>query len=129
MKCSFIAQNDEIFNRLVVLNECVPPGQNARFQVASTNTGSLRFLFTEGWPDKQRTGRKIANQHVELIIYKNSLKVMENGEELFSTDDHGQDFTQAHLYFQVSSHSNYPSREVYFDNIMVQSVSSSIEQP
>ena len=97
----------------------VPPGKNARFQITSASEGSFRFLFTEGWPDKQRTGREIANQHVELTIDKDRLKVMENGEELFSTNDHGQDFTQAYLYLQMSSHSNYPSRELYFDNIVV----------
>ena len=97
----------------------VPPGKNARLQVASANKGNLRFLFTEGWPDKQRTGRKIADQHVELFIDDNSLKVLENGEELFSTGNHGLNFDRAYLYLQMSSHSNYPSREVYFDNIVV----------
>ncbi|MFC1978073.1 hypothetical protein ACFLWS_07430 [Chloroflexota bacterium] len=97
----------------------VPPGKNARLQVASAKKGNLRFLFTEGWPDKQRTGRKIANQHVELVIDDDSLKVLEKGEELFSTGNHGLNFSQAYLYLQMSSHSNYPSREVYFDNIVV----------
>lgn len=101
----------------------VPPGQNARFQVASTNNGNLRLLFTEGWPDKQPTGRKITNQHLELFIDKDGLKIMENGEELFSTLDHGQDFTQAYLYLQMSSHSNYSSRTIYFNNVVVRSAS------
>jgi hypothetical protein len=52
----------------------VPPEENARFQVAKTNKGNLRFLFTEGWPDKQRIGREIANKHVELIVDKTALK-------------------------------------------------------
>jgi hypothetical protein len=106
----------------------VPPGKNARLQVASMNRGNLRFLFTEGWPDKQRTGREITNQHLELFIDKNGLKVLENEKELFSTLDYRQDFTQAYLYLQMSSHSNYSSREVYFDNIAVQSASSGIER-
>ena len=98
----------------------VPPGKNARFQVARKNSDNLRFLFTEGWPDEQRTGREIARQHVELIIDRNSLRVVENGEEVFYTEEHGLGFTQAYLYLQMSSHSNYPTREIYFDNIMVQ---------
>jgi len=102
----------------------VPPRGNARLQIATVNKGNLRFLFTEGWPEKQRTGRQIANQHVELIIDADSLKVMENGLELFSTGDHGLSFNQAYLYLQMSSHSNYPSREIYFDNIEVQNASS-----
>jgi len=107
----------------------VPPGKNSRFQVASKNNGNLRFLFTEGWPDEQRTGRKIANQHVKLIIDKNTLKVLENEEELFSTLDYRQDLTEVYLYLQMSSHSNYSSREVYFDNIMVQSGPFGTQKP
>ena len=97
----------------------VPPGDNARFQIASKTNNSLRFLFTEGWPNKQRTGREIANQHVKLMIDKDTLKVLENNDELFITPDHGLGFTEAYLYLQMSSHSNYSSREVYFDNIVV----------
>jgi hypothetical protein len=52
---------------------------------------------------------------------------MENGEGLFSIGNHGINFTQAYLYLQMSSHSNYPSRDVYFDNILVQRVSSSTQ--
>lgn len=98
----------------------VPPGQNARFQVASASGGNLRLLHTEGWPDKQRTGRKIANQRIDIFIDKEALKVIENSRELFSTPAHGQDFTRPYLYFQMSSHSNYPSRQVYFDNVSIQ---------
>ncbi len=101
----------------------VPPGKNVRFQVAKKIDGVLRPLFNEGWPDEQRTGREIANQYVELFIDQSSLKLLENGKELFSTENHGINFTQAYLYLQMSSHSNYPSREVYFDNIVVQSAS------
>ncbi len=101
----------------------VPPGQNSRFQVDRMNAGNLKLLFTEGWPDLQRTGRKIANQHLEVTIDGNSLRVRENGDEIFSSGDAGINFTQAYLYLQVSSHSNYPTREVYFDNVMVKELS------
>ncbi|MFA4837352.1 MAG: hypothetical protein WC749_14955 [Dehalococcoidia bacterium] len=97
----------------------VPPGQNARFQIARMRTGNLQLLFTEGWPEQQRTGRKIGNQHLELAIDSRGLKVIENGEDIFSTEYHGLVFTQAYIYFQMSSHSNYPAREVYFDNISI----------
>lgn len=102
----------------------VPPGENARFQIARAKRGNLHFLFTEGWPDKQRTGRKIANQHLELSITKSSLKVMENGKELFITEDYGVNFTKSYLYLQMSSHSNYPPREVYFDGIFIKNAST-----
>lgn len=101
----------------------VPPGKNARFQVASNSGDMLRFLFREGWPDEQRTGREIGNQHVEIVIDENGLKIMENGEELYTTEDHGIGFTEAYLYLQMSSHSNYPPREIYFDDIIVQDIS------
>lgn len=61
---------------------------------------------------------------MELIIDRKGLKVTENGKELFSTQDHGIDFTQAYLYLQMSSHSNYPAKEIYFDNITVSSALS-----
>ncbi len=101
----------------------VPPGQNSRFQMARMNANNLKLLFTEGWPDQQRTGRKIANQHLELIIGTHSLEVRENGNELLSSAYPGLNFTQAYLYLQMSSHSNYPAREVYFDNVMVKELS------
>lgn len=100
----------------------VPPGEKARFQISEKTKGSLCLLFAEGWPHKQRTGRKIGHQHIELIIGKTRFKVLENGEELFAIENHRLSFTKAYLYLQMSSHSNYPSREIYFDNIVVQSV-------
>lgn len=104
----------------------VPPGKNARFQIMKKSGGSLHSLFTEGWPSQQRTGRKISLQHVELIINENSLKVIENGQELFAAENHGLNFTKGYLYLQMSSHSNYPSREIYFDNIVVQNTSMEV---
>ncbi len=97
----------------------VPPGENARFQVAGTYNGNPRVLFTEGWPDQNRAGRKIANQHIELVIDSSKLKVKENKKEIFYSEDFNLDFSQAYLYLQMSSHSNYPPRTVYFDNILV----------
>lgn len=107
----------------------VPPGENARFQIAKMNNGNLQFLYTEGWPDQQRIGRKISNEHVEIIIGSNNLSVGENSKEIFSSKQFELNFSQAYLYLQMSSHSNYPTREVYFDNISVQSSSLLTQVP
>jgi hypothetical protein len=97
----------------------VPPGRNARATIAAKVDGQVRWLFTEGWPEQNRAGRKIGRQHLTLQIAPHQLIVQENGAELYRTDTHGLDFTQAYLYLQMSSHSNYPAREIYFDTITV----------
>ena len=97
----------------------VPPGKNARATVASSVQGRIRWLYTEGWPDKQRTGRKIGLQHLAFLIDPQRLTILENDRELFRTDVHRLSFTQGYLYLQMSSHSNYPAREIYFGNITI----------
>lgn len=98
----------------------VPPGGNIRLQVAKKRNGSLGFLFTEGWPEQQRNGRRINGpQHLQLVIDKERLAVSENNNELFSVAEHGLGFTRGYLYLQMSSHSNYPAREIYFDDIHI----------
>lgn len=101
----------------------VPPGKNARFQIARNVNGRFGIVYDEGWPNIQRTGRKIAKQHIEVFIDAQHLKVIENSKELFSSSVHGLNFNHAYIYFQMSSHSNYPGRTVYYDNILVQGVS------
>jgi len=95
----------------------VPPGQNARSVIATKVDGKTRLLYTEGWPEN-RTGRHISNQHVNIMIDNKSFKIIENGNEIFASS-HDLSFTSAYIYLQMSSHSNYPSREIYFDNIAV----------
>lgn len=57
--------------------------------------------------------------HLKLIIDNNQLKVIENGKDLYYTKNHGLNFIKAYLYLQMSSHSNYPAREIFFDNIKI----------
>lgn len=97
----------------------VPPGKNARALVAVQQQGRLRHLFTEGWPREQRTGRKIGRQRVRLALAGDRLEVWENDRLLFESDERAWGFSQAYLYLQMSSHSNYSPREVYFDNVLV----------
>ncbi len=94
----------------------VPPGRNARSVVAAKINGKLRQLDMDGWPE-QRQGRYISYQHIEMILDSNALTIMENNRELFSTQAHGLTFSAGYLYLQMSSHSNYPARYIYFDNI------------
>jgi hypothetical protein len=96
----------------------VPPGYNSRCVIASKSDGLTHYLYTEGWPE-QRSGRKIGNQHICFILDDASLIITENGEEIYSTQAHNLKFTSAYLYLQMGSHSNYPDREIYFDNILV----------
>ncbi|MGB7001741.1 MAG: hypothetical protein WBE22_06985 [Halobacteriota archaeon] len=73
---------------------------------------TVMYLYTEGWPE-QRTGRYIAYQRIKIVLDNKSLKIVENGKEIYCTPSHGLEFTAAYLYLQMSSHSNYPAREIY----------------
>ena len=96
----------------------VPPGKNARCVIATKIDGRTGWLYTEGWPE-DRSGRKIADQHIRIILDDESFKVMENGREIYTSPSHDLTFTSAYIYLQMSSHSNYPAREIYFDNVVV----------
>lgn len=96
----------------------VPPGRNARCVIAAKREGKVKYLYTEGWPE-QRSGRHIAYQRIKIVLDDKSLNVIENGTEIYCTPSHGLEFTSAYLYLQMSSHSNYPAREIYFDNVVV----------
>jgi hypothetical protein len=100
----------------------VPPGRNVRCVIATKSDGRVKYLYTEGWPE-QRTGRHIAYQRIRIILddKNKSLKIIENGKEIYSTQSHELEFSSAYLYLQMSSHSNYPSREIYFDNVVIAS--------
>jgi hypothetical protein len=98
----------------------VPPGRNARCAIATKIDGLVKYLYTEGWPE-QRTGRHIGYQRIEIIVDNRSIKIRENGEEIYNTTSHELEFTSTYIYLQMSSHSNYPTREIYFDNVVVTS--------
>lgn len=96
----------------------VPPGQNARIVIASKTDGTVNYLYQEGWPE-QKTGRTIANQQIWIRITDGRIRVMENGTEIYRSEGMVLDFTSACLYLQMSGHSNYPLREIYFDNVII----------
>jgi hypothetical protein len=96
----------------------VPPGRNARCLVSARVAGQTRQLFTEGWPENRR-GRPIGVQRIRLEHGHVGLRVVENDKVLYGLPRHGLAFTKAYIYIQMSSHSNYPPREVFFDNVEV----------
>jgi hypothetical protein len=98
----------------------VPPGKNARMVVAARQGGEHRHLTTEGWPETNKTGRRLDLQKLEIEIGKDrTFRILENGKEVYASGMHAIPFDRARLYLQVSSRSNYPPREIYFDNIDV----------
>jgi hypothetical protein len=95
----------------------VPPGENARLLIACRTQGRERFLFTEGWPDANRKGRKIDLQGIEIVVLPAGVQVLENGATVFESKEKLLPTALSHLYLQVSTHSNYPPRELFFDRI------------
>ena len=98
----------------------VPPGKNARAESWICRKGRTRWVYDEGWPDEQRTGREIGKEHIEIHLNAGQWTVFEDGKLLYDSGEKNRvSFSKAHLYVQVSSHSNYPAREVYFDNVVI----------
>ena len=96
----------------------VPPGKNARLAIWLKSEGRSRWLYDEGWPKKQRTGRLIGKLRVEILFDRGEWKVLEDGKVLFESKEKWKlPFDKAHLYLQMSSHSNYPPREIFFDHV------------
>ena len=96
----------------------VPPGKKARSVVARKTKGRVHYLDRDGWPE-DRQGRDIDNQHIVVIKDSTGFHIRENGQELYRTRSHDLAFDEVYIYLQMSSHSNYPGREIYFDNVAV----------
>ncbi len=102
----------------------VPPGRSVRTNIWQKVDGVTKELLTD-WGPRDEQDRpigkplEIGSQRVELLLEENSLRVLENSKEIFQLSDYELGFTTAYIYLQMSSGTNYPSREVYFDNITV----------
>ena len=96
----------------------VPPGKNARAVVAIKNNGTVKHLCTEGWPE-ERKGRPIGLERITMIRDADGIAILENGALLYRIDSLHLRFGSPYLYLMMGSHSNYPFREIYFDNISV----------
>jgi hypothetical protein len=80
--------------------------------------GRERWLYNEGWPREQRTGRPLGVPHVEIHVEDGFWKIVEDGRTLFDSGNKWPlPFREAHLYLQMTSHSNYPPRAIFFDNV------------
>jgi hypothetical protein len=96
----------------------VPPGRNARAWLSARTGGVEKVLYNEGWPEKQKAGRQIGLQRVRIRWEKDTLFLLENDKLLWQDKYVGPGFVEGYLYLQMSSHSNYPPREVFFDNVV-----------
>jgi len=98
----------------------VPPGKNARMVITTRVGGRESRLFTEGWPDSNREGRRIGLQHLQLVLKKSgAFSVVENGRSIFESREGALTFDAAYLYLHATSQSGYPPREIFFDNVRV----------
>lgn len=105
---------------LMVQYHGVPPGKNGRIEISMKNRGRQMTLFEEGWPERNREGRPISLQNIEVVIRGRAVEVWENGERIFQSKPDALLFDSAHIYLQMSTHSNYRARELFFDNVRVQ---------
>ena len=96
----------------------VPPGKNLRAFCTLKRNKLDRYLFTDGWP-KNKTGRELNLIHMRLQLTPQTLRIWENDTLLTEITNLKLPFTQTYLYLRLQSHSNYPAREVYFDDFSV----------
>ena len=104
------------------------PGKNARFIIATKTNGNLKFLSTEDWLRKG-PGRNITVPKLRISLDGSALTVTEDDKRIFETKDLQLNFKQAYLYLNHSSHSNYPRREVFFDNVAVRQFAATATPP
>jgi hypothetical protein len=98
----------------------VPPGTNARMVIGLKSGGQERTLHNEGWPETNRAGRTIGLQHLVIVFHDQNVQVRENDQLVYDSKQRVADFNSAFLYLQMSSHSNYPRRTIYFGDIRVE---------
>lgn len=98
----------------------VPPGKLARMVIAVRRQGRERTLYTEGWPERNRTGRLIGRQSLTITIRDRRAEIWENGALVYASVEPVVGFSAAHLYFQMASHSNFPRRTVHFGPVEIE---------
>jgi hypothetical protein len=96
----------------------VPPGRNVRMLVAVRRNGRDRTVDLDGWPDN-RAGRRIGVQDIALRVRDRAIEVWEDGRPVWRSRPDEIALGPAHLYLQLSSHSNYPPRSIHFERIEV----------
>lgn len=97
----------------------VPPGKNGRCTIFTRTNNRLRGLYTENWPQKKR-GRPISYQKIDIVLDDKGFEILENGKNLYTVSRYDLNFDSGYLYLQMSSHTIYSAREIYFDNVRYQ---------
>ena len=119
-------QYEDDWLRLMYVGD--PPGRNARCMISIRQYGRERYLLTEEWP-RRREGRLIGRQVVKLAMEAGRLVVSENGTTILDSDLPDLHSPHSYLYLQQSSHSNYPLREVFFDDVAVWVLADGVTEP
>jgi len=106
----------------------VPPGRNVRINILAKVDGVVYPLHMD-WGPRDNNGRPLgyplglSSHRINIFFDKSRMRVVQDDEEIFPLSKHNLNFTAAYIYLQMSSGTNYPSREIYFDNIIVRSPS------
>lgn len=102
----------------------VPPEGNVRTNVWATINGALRQPYTD-WGPRDSAGRpqgrpKGGTSHkIQIYLDSRQARIAEDGIEIYPLSPHNLTFTSGYLYLQMSSGTNYPFRELYFDDVLV----------
>jgi hypothetical protein len=112
----------------------VPPGRNVRINILAKADGVVYPLHID-WGPHDDNGRPLgkplglSSHRISIFLDKRRMRVVQDDEEIFPLSKHNLNFTAAYIYLQMSSGTNYPSREIYFDNIIVRSPSLDWQLP
>ena len=96
----------------------VPPGKNIRNSVLASTDGAMKELYTDWGPDRQGWPVKLGSYKIKLLLDSKGIRVWADSKQLCYVP-YPLNFSSGYIYLQISSGTNYPSREVYFDNITV----------
>lgn len=107
----------------------VPPGQLARMVIAVKAGGHERTLFAEGWPERNRVGRRIRRPHLVVLVRNGYVEVRENDAIVYASTEPVVGFSTGHLYFRLSSHSNYPRRTILFGPVRAEGTGLGVSGP
>jgi hypothetical protein len=99
----------------------VPPGNNGRLLVTrQAHPGLPEVLFNEGWPEKQKEGRPLGVMRVRVVADVDRVQVWENDRLLFERET-SLPTAGTLVRLLLKSHSNYPAREIFFDDVSITS--------
>ena len=101
----------------------VPPGKNIRTNFWAKINRAPKQLYTDWGPRDENgrpQGRPVApgDHRIKLLFDNKGIQVSVDDKQLCYVE-HSLSFAAGYLYLQMSSGTNYPAREVYFDNITV----------